>query len=58
MDENGRKRLDEHLLARIADARRTEPHRLQVEIRASASSMACTESCFWMSVTRKYVWGK
>ena len=29
-DENGRKRLGEHLLGRIADARQTEPHRLQV----------------------------
>ena len=29
-DENGRKRLDEHLLARLAESRRTELHRLQV----------------------------
>jgi hypothetical protein len=27
-DEDGRKRLDEHLLARLAKARRTELHRL------------------------------
>jgi hypothetical protein len=28
--ENGWKRLDEHLLARLAEARRTELHRLQM----------------------------
>ena len=29
-DENGRKRLDEHLLARLDESTRTELHRLQV----------------------------
>jgi hypothetical protein len=59
-DENRRKHLDLHLLARLrlerlARARWTKLHGCRCEIRASASSIACTESCFWtvsMSATR------